>query len=402
MPAAPPIGNPPSGNPLIVALHFLTMSVTITTVTSARDLRRFIDLPWAIYDPETFPQWVPPLKLMVRDALDTRRNPFYRQATRELFLAWRDGRVVGRIAAIENRAHNAFHGDRVGFFGFFEAFNDPEAVRALLDTAAAWIRGRGLDVMRGPMSPSTNHDCGLLIDGFATPPTFMTTWNPPYYQALLEGAGMTKAKDLFGYFIPMADDGFDLPPQFAAHAERARAQHALTFRDVNLRDWDNELERCWGIYNAAWERNWGFIPLSKDEFVHIARELKLLLIPQFAFVAEVAGEAVGFMIVVPDFNVLFKRIRTGRLFPFGWLTLLLGKRQLRSGRVMLLGVAPAFRSRSIFQLFTHEVFRRGKAFQATGAEASWILEDNRLMTKPMETIGAPAYKVWRVYESSLT
>ena len=377
------------------------MSVTITTVTSARDLRRFIDLPWAIYDPETFPQWVPPLKLMVRDALDTRRNPFYRQATRELFLAWRDGRVVGRIAALENRAHNAFHGDRVGFFGFFEAFDDPEAARALLDTAAEWLRARGLDVMRGPMSPSTNHDCGLLIRGFRFPPTFMTTWNPRYYPVLLEGAGMAKAKDLFGYFLPMSDERFALPPQFAAHAERARAQHALTFRDVNLRDWDNELERCWGIYNAAWERNWGFIPLSKDEFVHIARELKLLLIPQFAFVAEVAGEAVGFMIVVPDFNVLFKRIRTGRLFPFGWLTLLLGKRRLKSGRVMLLGVAPQFRSRSIFQLFADEVFRRGKAYQAIGAEASWILEDNRLMTKPMEVMGAKTYKVWRVYDRAL-
>ena len=161
-------------------------------------MSRFIDLPWAIYDPAQFPPWVPPLKLVVRDALDERGNPFYRQASRQLFLAWRDGRVVGRIAAIENRAHNAFHEDRVGFFGFFEAFDDAEAAQALFDAAAAWLKARGLDTMRGPMSPSTNHDTGLLIRGFRFPPSIMTTWNPRYYLPLFEGAGLHKAKDLLG------------------------------------------------------------------------------------------------------------------------------------------------------------------------------------------------------------
>ena len=377
------------------------MSLSVTLVTSRRDLSRFIDLPWAIYDPAQFPQWVPPLKLVVRDAIDERGNPFYRQASRQLFLAWRDGRVVGRIAAIENRAHNAFHEDRVGFFGFFEAFDDAEAAQALFDAAAAWLKARGLDTMRGPMSPSTNHDTGLLIRGFRFPPSIMTTWNPRYYLPLFEGAGLHKAKDLLGYFLPMADERFALPEQFAAHAARARAQGTITFRDINLRDFPKELDRCWSIYNAAWEKNWGFVPLSRDEFVHLAQEMKLLLLPQFAFVAEAAGEAVGFMIVLPDFNPLFKRIGNGRLLPFGWLTLLLGKRHLRTGRVILLGVKPAFRSRSIFQLFADELFRRGKAFGALGAEASWVLEDNRLLTKPMELMGAKTYKVWRVFERGL-
>jgi len=377
------------------------VSITITRVTSRRDLSRFIDLPWAIYDSATHPQWVPPLRLMVLDALDDRKNPFYLRATRALFLAVRDGRVVGRIAAIENQAHNAFHEDRVGFFGFFEAVNDQSVADALFAAAAAWLRERGLDTMRGPMSPSSNHEVGLLVDGFEEDPMIMTPWNPPYYATLYDAAGLTKAKDLLAYSLPMGDRAFALPPQFEEHAQRARSRSNLIFRDVDLRHFARELELCWEIYNSAWEKNWGFVPMSKIEFVHMAKEMKLLILPQFAFVAEVNGEAAGFMIVLPDFNEIFKRIPDGRLLPTGVFKLLLGKGKLKSGRVILLGVKPAFRSRSIFQLFASEVFRRGRAFGATGAEASWILEDNHLMTRPMEAMGAKEYRRWRVFEKAL-
>lgn len=374
------------------------MTLELVTVRSKRDFKRFIDLPWQIYDPKTYPKWVPPLRLMVEDGLDEKKNPFYKRAARELFLAVRDGRVVGRIAAIENRAHNEFHSDRVGFFGFFEVMEDQEAATALFGAAAEWLAGRGLDVMRGPMSPSTNHEAGLLVRGFRWQPTIMTAWNPRYYADMCEGAGLVKAKDLLAYFIPMGDERFALPERFEQHATRALSRTNLVFRDVDLKKFPRELEICWDVYNSAWERNWGFVPMTKEEFVYMAKEMKALLIPQFAFVAEIDGKPAGFMLVLPDFNHVFKQIPNGKLLPTGIFKLLLGKRKLRSGRIILLGVKPEFRSRSIFQLFAHELFRRGKAYGAVGAEASWILEDNAQLIRPMEALGAREYRRWRIYE----
>ena len=373
------------------------MSLEIIPVTSRRDLRRFVDLPWHIYNERDHPQWIPPLRMSVTDALD-RRKPFYRDADRELFLAIRDGRVIGRIAAIENRAHNRFHGDRVGFWGFLETIDDQEVVDRLFAAAGQWLKARGLDVMRGPVMPSTNYDCGLLVDGFQHEPTFMTPWNPPSYASMVERAGQKGVKDLVAYYIPMTDDRFVLPESFPALMARAQARSGVTFRDLDLKHWDDELELCWDVYNAAWEDNWGFVPMTKDEFLVMAKDLKPLLIPEFAFMAEVGGEPAGFMLIVPDFNQVLKRIRNGRLFPTGAIKLLLGKSRLRSGRIMALGVKREFRTRSIFPLFVNESFRRGKAYGAVGAEASWILEDNELLLAPLKSLGLKEYRRWRIYD----
>jgi GNAT superfamily N-acetyltransferase len=375
--------------------------VVIREVRTRADLRRFIDLPWRIYNPTDHPQWVPPLKLVVRDNLDDRRNPFYQNASRALFLAERNGEVVGRIAAIENRAHNAVHGDRVGFWGFFECVNAQEVADALFAAAESWLAARGLTVMRGPVNPSLNHEAGLLVSGFRWPPTIMTPWNPSYYATLVEGAGFASAKLLLGYFLPMDDARFALPPQFAEHAARARAGNRLIFRDIDLKNFPAEAEKCRLLYNSAWAGNWGFVPMTREEFAHLADGLKLLVRSDFAFMAEHDGKPAGFLIVLPDFNHLFKRIGSGRLLPFGWLTLLLGKSRLKTGRVVLLGVSPEFRTRSILQLFAHELYQRGRSVGAMGAEASWILEDNHLMTKPLEVMGAKAYRKWRIYEREI-
>lgn len=373
----------------------------IVRVQSKADFKRFIDLPWVIYDPKKYPKWIPPLRLMVMDGLDIKKNPFYKRASREMFLALRNGKVVGRIAAIENQSHNEFHEDKVGFFGFFEAFNDQEAANALFDAASSWLSARGLDTMRGPMSPSTNHEAGLLVSGYEHEPTIMTAWNPSYYDELCAGAGLVKAKDLLAYQLPIRNPAYDLPDTFAQHAQRARKQGALVFRDIDLGQFMRELELCWDIYNAAWERNWGFIPMSKEEFIYMAKEMKALIIPRFAFMAEIDGVPAGFMLVLPDFNQIFKRIPNGKLLPTGLFKLLLGKKGLRGFRVILLGVKPEFRSRSIFQLFVHEVFRRGREYGAQDVELSWILEDNHLMTQPMEFIKAPEYRRWRVYDRAI-
>ena len=373
----------------------------IVPVEGDGQLRRFIDVPWHVYDPEAHPEWVPPLRLLVREALDTQRNQFYARADRALWIARRGGRPVGRIAAIENRAHNEFHGDRVGFFGFFETLDDQEAATALLDTAAAWLRARGLTAMRGPVSPSTNHECGLLVRGFDAHPTFMTTWNPPYYAALLEGAGLTGVKDLLGYFVPMDDPHFALPARFEEHARRAMARQRLTFRDLDMRRWKHEVALCWDVYNAAWEANWGFVPMARAEFEQMAEGLKHIVWPQLAFAAEIDGMPAGVCLAVPDYNQLLKRIPSGRLLPTGLVKILLGRRQLRTARVMMLGVKPQYRASGIFAVFMHELYRRGRDSGVVGGEASWILEDNEPMNRPLRALGLEEYRRWRIYEKSL-
>lgn len=377
------------------------MTLDIIPVESSSNFRRFVDLPWRIYDREKHPQWVPPLRIAVRDVLD-RKNPFYRTADRQLFLALRNGKPVGRIAAIENRAHNEFHRDRVGFFGFFEALEDQEAANGLFDAGAAWLRDRKLDTMRGPMNPSTNHECGLLVRGFRWHPMIMTTWNPRYYPTLVENAGFTRAKDLLAYFFPMQPrDGeppFELPERYRVHAERALQGRRLVFRDIDLKHFKHEVERGWEIYNSAWERNWGFVPMSKDSFLHEAEILKYIIFPQFAFMAEVNGEPAGFMIIVPDYHHAFKAIGNGRLLPTGILKILAAKKRLKTGRIMILGVKAEFRRLGLFALFANEMYRRGRDHGAIGAEASWILEDNDKLNKPLRDLGAKEYRRWRIYD----
>lgn len=336
--------------------------------------------------------------MMVRDLLDTKSNPFYAAAARRLFIARRDGKVVGRIGAIENRAHNTFHGDRVGFFGFFECVDDPEVARSLFDAARRWLAARGLTSVRGPMNPSTNHDCGLLVDGFDEPQQFLTTWNPPYYEALIRGAGLAPVKELLGYWLPYGENGYEMPARFEALARRAMEKNGLSFRDlVPSRFW-KEVDICWEVYNAAWESNWGFVPMSRDEFLHMARSLKALLVPQFAFVAEIKGEAAGFMLATPDYNKALKRNANGRLFPLGLLRILRGRSAIRTGRIMALGIKQQFRSGSILPLFMHEATRRAIAYGSPGSEASWILEDNQAMRQPLESFGGRIYRRWRIYE----
>jgi hypothetical protein len=375
------------------------VSVEIIPVESSRELRRFVGLPWKIYNQADHPQWVPPLRIAVRDALDTKANPFYRDANRQLFLALRNGQPVGRIAAIENLAHNAFHRDHVGFFGFFECAEDQEAANALFSAAETWLRGRGLDTMRGPTNPSTNHECGMLVQGYEHHPMIMTTWNPRYYPTLVESAGFAKAKDLLAYFFPMQGaSAFAMPERYRLLAERALGGKQLTFRDLDLSHFDQEVERCWEIYNQAWENNWGFFPMSHDSFLHEAKVLKYIVWPRFTFMAEIDGEPAGFMIIVPDFHHAFKAVGNGRLLPTGIFKLLAAKRRIRSGRIMILGAKAEYRARGIFALFAYEMFRRGKEFGGTAAEASWILEDNEKLIRPLQALGAREYRRWRIYD----
>lgn len=373
------------------------MALEIVPVRGRRALGRFIGLPWKLIDRRAYPRWIPPLRASVADDLDAKGNPFYRKAERELFVALRDGRPVGRIAAIHNRRHNEHHHDRVGFFGFFECADDPAAAAALLDAAAGWLRARGLDTLRGPTSPSINHECGLLVDGFDTTSTFLTAWNPPYYASLLEGAGLTKAKDLLGFWIPR---GFALSEAWRRGLERARERAGFTFRLLDRKRFDRDADAVWEVYNAAWEKNWGFVPMSHEEFLHTAGFLKLLLVDEFVHFAEAGGETVGITVSIPDYNRTLARVPGGRLL-FALPLLLWDRTRLRRGRTLMMGVKARYRSHSVAFVLFEESIRRAHAYGMEGIEASWILEDNKPMIAFLEQGGLKAYKRWRIYDREI-
>jgi GNAT superfamily N-acetyltransferase len=365
-----------------------------------KGVSEFIDFTWRIYNHKDYPQWVPPLRMAVAESLDTVKNPFYKRCDIQLFMAICDGEPVGRIAAIHNKAHNEFHNDKTGFYGFFEAIEDQAVANALFDIAGQWCKARGLTSMQGPMNPSTNHECGLLIRGQSQHPTIMTTWNPKYYEKLHDDAGFKGAKDLVAYFLATGQIT-DLPPKVVAYAERIQKDTRITFRDFDLKNYEREVEICYEIYNSAWEKNWGFFPMTREEFFFAAKDMKMALDTEFAFMAEVDGKPAGFMLALPDMNHIFKRIKNGRLFPTGLFKLLIGKKMLKTVRVITLGVKPEFRGSGIFALFTYESFRRAKKRYLIGGEASWILEDNEPMNKPWRDLGAPLYRRWRIYERSV-
>jgi GNAT superfamily N-acetyltransferase len=377
-------------------------TLTLREVSGKSGIDEFIDVMWKIYDQKKHPQWVPPLRMSVYENLDTVKNPFYKRADIQLFIADRDGSPVGRIAAIDNRAHNEFHRENTGFYGFFEAIEDQEVANALFRAAEGWLKARGRTKMMGPMNPSTNHECGLLVRGQSQHPTLMTTWNPKYYETLHDAFGLTKAKDLVAYIIAREKNA-ELPEKVKSYVKRLRAQNSrVTFRDFNLKDFKNEVKRCFEIYNSAWEKNWGFFPMTEEEFEFAAKDMKMILDPRMAFLAEIDGKPAGFMLAIPDLNHVFKRIPTGKLLPTGIFKLLIGRKMVKQTRIVTLGVKPEYRGSGIFALFTFEAFERAHKYGYLAGEASWILEDNVAMNKPWTDLGAPLYRRWRIYEKPLT
>jgi hypothetical protein len=372
------------------------MAVRVERVEGRRGVSRFIDVAWRVQARRGTP-WVPPLRIAVRDALDTKGNPFYRDADLALFIATREGRPVGRIAAVENRWHNRHHRDRVGFWGFYECEDDREASAALFDAAERWLAERGLDRSRGPMSPSMNHECGLLVDGYDTPPTIMTAWNPAYYGDLVEKSGYIKVQDLLGYHLE-AGDKLAVPDRVRRLAERTRRTTGVTFRRLDVSTLEREARRVLELYNQAWADNWGFVPPSWEEFWHTAKDLKMVLAPDVSFVAETDEGVVGFMLVVHDVNRVLRHAPSGRLWPWTIARLLLGTRKLAFGRIILLGLTTEYRNRGLFPLFVYEASRRGLEVGTEGGEASWLLEGNTGIIAPLEAMGATPYKRWRIYE----
>jgi GNAT superfamily N-acetyltransferase len=339
----------------------------------------------------------------VKLLLSREKNPFFEHAEAEYFLAERNGEIVGRIAAISNRLHNETHQDRVGFFGFFESIDDQAVANALFDRADEWGRARGHTVMRGPASFSTNDECGLLVEGYDKPPTILTPHNPPYYVELVERAGFAKAKDLLMYeggsmaaFVPV-------PERLTRAVDIMMQRAGVTFRPLKMKHFAAEVERVKVLYNACWEKNWGFIPMTDAEIDHLAVQFKPVVVPDQVVFAEKDGKPIGFALALPDFNVVFRKHRSGRMLPAA-LDLLwqLKRKKIRRARVLLLGVLPEYRGKGIDSALYHWIWTKSGDHGMYWAEGGWLLEDNPAIRLGLEKMTFVHYKTYRLYDRAIS
>jgi len=371
--------------------------VDVVPVVSPKDLARFIRFPHSIYRVD--PRWVAPLTSDERTRFTPAKNPFFEHAEAAYFMARDRGRDVGRIAASVDRNYDAFHGERQAAFGFLEA-ESADAVAALLQAAERWGRDRGARVLRGPFNFTTNDDCGLLIRGFEHPPTILMPYNPPTYPAWVEAAGFKKAKDLFAFKVPIPEiPDLDIA-QVARIAHKVRERFRVHVRPINMKRFGEELQRVKEIYNSAWDKNWGFVPMTDREIDHMAAQLKPAIVPELALFAEIDGEAVGFSLAVPDVNVALKPLR-GSLFPFGVARLLWKLPRIRTSRLMALGVKTGYRRRGIDAALVHQAAVASRAAGYIWCEVGWTLEDNDLVNRLIEAVNGERYKTFRIYERAL-
>jgi hypothetical protein len=370
-------------------------TVSVEEVQTDKDLMAFIRFPWELYRGN--PYWVPPL---VKDQLQrlSPSHPFRSHSEMILFLAHRGGRIAGRIAGIIDHNYVQFHQEKVGFFGFFESVPEAEVSEALFARVKDWLKTRGMAKMAGPMNPSINDECGLLTDAFDSAPCLMMPYNPEYYPDLVEREGLKKAMDLYAYLLEQQT--FNLDRLNRITERLGRRQPELHIRPINLRDFDNELTIVKELYNQAWSRNWGFIPLTEGEIDDLAKNLKPLVVADLVLFAYWGEEPVGFSVGLPDFNVVLKHLN-GKIGLLGGLKFLYYSRKIHKIRVPLLGVKHAFQKKGIEGFLYIETFRRGIQKGYYAAECSWILESNPLMQHGIEAMGGKRHKTYRIYETPL-
>ncbi len=370
------------------------MQVQVRPVRGERELAAFVDLPWEVY--RESPWWVPPLKREVREMLDTNRNPFWEHAERELFAAWSGPRIVGRVAAIVDRNHDRVHGERAGFFGFFECLPDFETAAALFEAARSWCRGRGAAFLRGPASPSSNDEYGFLLEGYSSYPAFMMPYNPSYYLEFAARAGFAKVKDVYS-FIKCAQSG--IPDRIERMMRRIERNSRFTLRPFDPRHFDRDVGIIKTVYNAAWERNWGFVPMTEREMDYAARKMRDFYDPEIIVIAELAGRPAGVMLTVPNVNEVLRRL-DGRLGPAGLAKFLWHRRRIRGSRSLIGGCLAEYRQTGLIAQLFYETVRRGIA-RYQWCEMGWTLEDNELINRFAVEIGAQLCKKFRIVEAPL-
>jgi GNAT superfamily N-acetyltransferase len=374
--------------------------IKISEVSSRRDRDAFIKFQWRIYAND--PVWVPPLIIERKTFLDRYRHPFYRHGDAALFLARQNGEIVGRIMASDDPNYNSLHQTNVGCFGLFECIDDRNVATALFEAAASWLRKRGRAEMMGPIDYSTNYVCGLLIDGFQFPPTILTAHNPRYYRELIERCGFAKAKDWYAWWFADPEKGV---AQLRRLATRFHRRCPAMIRPANLRNIRDESRRLREIYNQAWEKNWGFVPFTEAEIEFMTKELKPLLVPEFAWIAEIGNAPVGFTLCIPNINVALRQLN-GRLtrfgLPIGLIKLLFHKRRIRTARLIALGVIEKYRRAGIAEMLVLRVMEETMVKRGITGELSMTLEDNFMINRFLEAIGAERYKTYRIFKRTLT
>ena len=376
-----------------------TQSIQMEMVEGSKALKQFIDFPHDLYAGD--PNYVPELFMAQEALLNRKKSPFFQHSAAAYFLARSsEGKILGRIAAINNRNYNAFTGEKAGFFGFFDVINDYSVAKTLLDTAVDWLRQQGLDRVLGPTNLSTNETCGLLIENFDEPPFVLTTYNFPYYADLLERYGFVKNTDLLSYeFFPknLSSKLKDLSQQLEARL----AQRGITIRTIDMKHFEEEVNRFLPIYNASWDQNLGFVPMTEAEVRQMGKDLKMALDPDLVYFAEKDGKTIGIALTVPNLNEVFIKIPRGRLFPTGLFKFLFGKKSIKTLRVVALGILPEYRRSGLDVCFYVRTYQAAQRKGIQRAEASWILENNDLMNRALLQIQGKVYRKHRIYEKAL-
>ncbi|MCB5230798.1 MAG: GNAT family N-acetyltransferase [Candidatus Cloacimonas sp.] len=369
----------------------------VRPIKHPKDIKKFVTFPFGLYKDD--PVWVPPLIGDQMNYFNPSKNPYYDHSEVQLFLAERNGKIVGRITAHTNKQHNLFHNDNVGFFGFFESVDDQEVADRLLKTATDWLKLHGCDIIRGPMNLSVNDECGLLIDNFSTPPFVMMTHNLPYYESLILNHGFVKSKDLYAYHM-ISDNIPDRLQRFADIIHKKEGVK-VTSLAKNKEDLKRDLETIFTIYRSAWERNWGFVPMTTKEFDNLVKTLLPIVDPDLVFIAYYNDEPVGFSVALPDYNIILKKMK-GRVLPFGAFKALYYKNKLSRLRVLVMGLIKEYQKRGIDGLFYYHTFKNGLAKGYNEGEFSWVLEDNYEMNNVAKKLGATVHKTYRVFDKSIT
>jgi hypothetical protein len=347
---------------------------------------------WKLYAGD--PYWVPQLMMDRKKLIDKKKNPFYTHADMELFLAERGGEIVGRIGAIVNHNHNKEHAENIGFFGFFESINDQAVANALFDAAKKYLQSKGVSAMRGPANPSVNDEYGLLVDGFDSSPTVLMPYNPSYYATLLERYGFRKLKDLYAYLLSQ-DTVYS--ERFVRFNEIVKQREDLTFRSIDMKHFEEEVDRIKVLYNKAWSRNWGAVPMTDAEFDALAADLKPVVVPELIIIAEAKGKPIGFALSLPDINVAIKYNKNGGLLG-GLYHLYTKKKHIDLVRIIVLGVIPEQLKTGAAGVLFYETAVRAKKLGYHYGEASWVLEDNIMMNRAAEMMNGKRYKTYRIYE----